>query len=152
MRKTDTIPQGLADAPSAATPGARRRPRVGQKVLDAGSTTGLIAYFSTLDIPPSVKGLFLLSAPWLAVIMNTGITLIGILALGLTELYTDKLVNGPVLRLSQHILDNPFSYTDEEKSQAQHDINEIRNNELRIWRSIRSRVHIIFSPDSTHQQ
>jgi hypothetical protein len=151
MRKTDTTPQGVADVPSAATPGARRRPRVGQKALDAGSTTGLIAYFSTLDIPSSVKGLCLLSAPWLAVIMNTGITLIGILAFGLTELYIDKIVNGPVLRLSQHILDNPSS-TEDEKSEAQNDIKEIRNNELRIWRSIRSRVYIMFSRDFSHQQ
>jgi hypothetical protein len=132
-------------APSAepAAGASRTRRRAGQKLLDAGSASGFIAYFSGLDITPSVKGLLLLAAPWIAIILTTAVALLSIFARGYSEIYIRRILNHELLRLSNAILARD-SATEAERLEARADVDEIESAELRIRRTMRSRLNEMF--------
>lgn len=118
--------------------------RQGQKAVDALSASSIIAYIGTVDsISSFTKGTLLFLAPWMALILNTAIAVLGIYLRGFVELYSTNPVSSWLKRRAEATLADP-SATQSEKQHAQATLDTVKETELRIYNEMRNRLTEFF--------
>jgi hypothetical protein len=122
-------------------PSANSR-RIG-KLTDAFSATSVIAYVGTLDLSAGYKNLLLLLSPWIALIGNSILLLVGIYLRGYLELFSQWPITRPLVTAAQATLTDPTA-TEVDKQQAKTALDEVKANKMRVYANMHLRLSDFF--------
>jgi hypothetical protein len=144
--KTTTLSGAPATKDAVARTAPRRYSAARRKLLDAIGTSGVIAYMTNLQISSDKKGLLLLTAPWIALILNTIVVILSTFAKGYSEIYLQRMISLRLRQICKTIIDNPDT-SPGDRASAKADIDDIHNNELRVWRRMKIEIDAMFNYD-----
>jgi hypothetical protein len=126
---------------TSSAPPKRKR---AEKLVDALSASSLIAYIGTAEFTANHKAVLLFLAPWIALVGNVLIVILGIIARGFAELSVVGILDGWRKKSAQKIIDDPTA-SQADKSDATRALNETKNNGLRVVGEMSTKLHKYFA-------